>query len=132
AYDPKKAQELLDALKADGKPFSIKIVTYTNSDLKRLAAYIQQVLTGYEGASAEIVEVDQASLIQRCKTQLDFDICVEGGVLVSNGAEPNISNLLSSGGAFNWGQYKSAEMDAALKEASSTLDPAAVKAAYVK
>jgi peptide/nickel transport system substrate-binding protein len=51
---------------------------------------------------------------------------------VSNGAEPNISNLLSSGGAFNWGQYKSAEMDAALKEASSTLDPAAVKAAYVK
>ncbi|WP_392709631.1 ABC transporter substrate-binding protein [Rhizobium ruizarguesonis] len=132
AYDPKKAQELFDALKADGKPFSIKIVTYTNSDLKRLAAYIQQVLTGYEGASAEIVEVDQASLIQRCKTQLDFDICVEGGVLVSNGAEPNISNLLSSGGAFNWGQYKSAEMDAALKEASSTLDPAAVKAAYGK
>lgn len=59
AYDPKKAQELFDALKADGKPFSIKIVTYTNSDLKRLAAYIQQVLTGYEGASAEIVEVDQ-------------------------------------------------------------------------
>ncbi|MGO7418154.1 hypothetical protein ACCS64_38155, partial [Rhizobium ruizarguesonis] len=46
---------------------------------------------------------------------------------VSNGAEPNISNLLSSGGAFNWGHYKSAEMDAALKEASSTLDPAAVR-----
>ena len=39
--------------KADGKPFNIKLVTYTNSDLKRLAAYVQQVLTGYENVDGD-------------------------------------------------------------------------------
>ena len=53
-------------------------------------------------------------------------------MLVSNGAEPNISALLRSTGVLNWGQYKSPAMDALLTEASSTVDPAAVKGAYVK
>ena len=131
-YDPKRAQELFNALKADGKPFNIKLVTYTNSDLKRLAAYVQQVLTGYENVTATIVEVDQANLIQRCKVQLDFDVCIEGGVLVSNGPEPNISNLLSSSGAFNWGQYKSTEMDDALAESNADMDADKIKSAYAK
>ena len=131
-YNPKRAQELFNALKADGKPFNIKLVTYTNSDLKRLAAYVQQVLTGYENVTATIVEVDQANLIQRCKVQLDFDVCIEGGVLVSNGPEPNISNLLNSFGAFNWGQYKSKEMDDALAESNATLDADKIKSAYAK
>lgn len=132
AADPKKAQELFNALKADGKPFDIKVVTYTNSDLKRLGAYVQQVLSGYENAKATLVEVEQANHPTRCKTQLDFDVCFEGGVIVSNGAEPVISNLMSSKGSFNWGQYKSEAMDAALAEANSTVDPAAIKAAYSK
>jgi peptide/nickel transport system substrate-binding protein len=129
-YDPAKAQELISALVADGKPFEIKIVTYTNSDLKRLVAYIQQVISAYDGASATIEEVDQANLIVRCKQQLEFDLCVEGGVLVSNGAEPNISNLLKSTGNFNWGQYNNPAMDQALADAASTVDPTAVKAAF--
>jgi peptide/nickel transport system substrate-binding protein len=129
-YDPAKAQTLFSALKAEGKPLDFKIVTYTNSDLKRMAAYIQQVLTGYEGVTAKIIEVDQASLNPRCRVQLDFDICLEGGALISNGAEPNISNLLSSKGAFNWGQYNSPEMDKALALANSTLDQAVRKSAY--
>lgn len=131
-YDPKKAQGLFDALKADGKPFEIKIVHYTNSDMKRLGAYVQQVLSGYENVKATLVEVDQASLNPRCKVQLDFDVCFEGGVMVSNGPEPVISNLMSSKGTFNWGQYKSPAMDAALAEANSTVDPAGIKAAYSK
>ena len=130
AYNPGKAQALFAALKAEGKPLDFKIVTYTNSDLKRMAAYIQQVLTGYEGVTAKIIEVDQASLNPRCRVQLDFDICLEGGALISNGAEPNISNLLSSKGAFNWGQYNSPEMDKALALASSTVDQSVIKAAY--
>lgn len=130
AYDPAKAQALFSALKAEGKPLDFKIVTYTNSDLKRMAAYIQQMLTSYDGVTANIIEVDQASLNPRCRVQLDFDICLEGGALVSNGAEPNVSNLLSSKGSFNWGQYKSPDMDKALSDASSTLDQTAVKAAY--
>ncbi|MEJ1158296.1 ABC transporter substrate-binding protein [Prosthecomicrobium sp. N25] len=132
AYDPKKAQALFDALKADGKPFDIKIVIYTNSDVKRLGSYVQQVLSGYENVKATLVEVDQANLNPRCKVQLDFDVCFEGGVIVSNGPEPVISNLMSSKGTFNWGQYKSEAMDAALAEANSTVDPAAIKAAYSK
>lgn len=132
AYDPARAQELINELAADGKPFDVTIVIYTNSDLKRLAAYMQQVISAYDNASAEIVEVDQANLIVRCRQQLEFDICVEGGVLVSNGAEPNISNLLKSTGNFNWGQYNNPEMDAALAEAAATVDPTAIKAAFSK
>lgn len=132
AYDRQKAQTLFDAVKTDGKPVEIRIVTYTNSDLKRLGAYVQQVLGSYSGVKPVLVEVDQAMLSQRCKTQLDFDLCFEGGVMVSNGPEPVISNLLSSGGVFNWGQYRSAAMDAALAKAGSTTDPVAVKAAYAE
>ena len=74
AYDPQGAQKLFDALKADGKPFNIQIVTYVNSDLKRLAAYIQQALAAYGNTSATITEVDQANLVNRCKVQLDFEL----------------------------------------------------------
>jgi peptide/nickel transport system substrate-binding protein len=131
AYDPARAQALIDQLTAEGKPFNIKVVTYPNSDLKRLTGYVQQVLATLRGASATIIEVDQALLQERCKAEASA-VCFEGGVLVSNGAEPNISALLSSTGTLNWGQYNSTAMDASLKEASSTVDPVAVKAAFVK
>lgn len=129
-YDQAKAQELINELAADGKPFDVTIVIYSNSDLKRLAGYVQQVINAYDGATAEIVEVDQANLVTRCKQQLEFDICFEGGVLVSNAVEPNMSNLLKSNGNFNWGQYENPEMEAALVAAASTVDPTEVKAVF--
>src|SRR5262249_4287380 len=79
AYDPAKAQALMDQLAADGKPFNIKVVTYPNSDLKRLTGYVQQVLSTYKGATATIIEVDQALLQDRCKAEASA-ICFEGGV----------------------------------------------------
>lgn len=131
AYDQAKAQALMDQLAAAGKPYNVKVVTYPNSDLKRLTGYVQQVLSTYKGASATVIEVDQAQLEERCKAESDA-ICFEGGVLVSNGPEPNISNLLRSTGVLNWGQIRNAALDAALTEASSTVDAAAIKAAYGK
>jgi len=131
-YDPKHAQELFDQLAKDGKPFSIKLVTYSNSDLKRLASYIQQTLSAYDNVKVDLQLVDQAMLSPTCKAQMNFDFCVDGGVLVANGAEPIISNLLSSNGNDNWGKYNSPEMDKDLAEANSTMDPSAVKAAYDK
>ncbi|MGV8854681.1 MAG: ABC transporter substrate-binding protein [Devosia sp.] len=131
-YDPAKAQELFDALAADGTPFKMKLVTYTNSDLKRLASYLQQVLSGYDNVTVELELVDQAMLKPTCQTQVNFDLCVDGGVLVANGAEPIISNLLSSGGVDNWGQYKSATMDELLASANGTMVDTEVKADYAK
>lgn len=129
-YDPEKAQELFNELAADGKPFKMKLVTYTNSDLKRLASYLQQVLSAYDNVEVELELVDQAMLKPTCQTQVNFDLCVDGGVLVANGAEPIISNLLSSKGVDNWGQYKSEEMDSLLAKANATMDDAEVKATY--
>ena len=129
-YDPAKAQELFDAMAADGKPFKMKLVTYTNSDLKRLSSYLQQVLTGYENVEVELELVDQAMLKPQCQTQVNFDLCVDGGVLVANGAEPIISNLLKTGGVDNWGQYSSETMDGYLAAANATMDMVEVKAAY--
>lgn len=130
-YDPAKAQELFDALAADGTPFKMKLVTYSNSDLKRLASYLQQVLTAYENVEVELELVDQAMLKPTCQQQVNFDLCVDGGVLVANGAEPIISNLLKTGGVDNWGQYSSEAMDGYLAAANATMDEAQVKAAYV-
>lgn len=130
-YDPAKAQELFNALAADGKPFKMKLVTYTNSDLKRLSSYLQQVLTAYDNVEVELELVDQAMLKPQCQTQVNFDLCVDGGVLVANGAEPIISNLLKTGGVDNWGQYSSKAMDGFLDAANQTMDDAKVKAAYV-
>lgn len=129
-YDPQLAQDLINELAEEGIAFNIRLVTYTNSDLKRLTGYVQQVVNAYDNASAEIIEVDQANLIVQCRQQLAFDVCFEGGVLVSNGAEPNISNLLKSSGNFNWGQYNNPEMDAALEAANRSVDPEVVQTAY--
>lgn len=129
-YKPEHAQELFNALAKDGKPFDIKIVTYSNSDLKRLGSYLQQALGAYENVKVDLQLVDQAMLTPTCKAQGNFDVCIDGGVLVANGAEPIISNLLSSKGNDNWGKYNSPEMDKALAAANATLDPTAVKKAY--
>lgn len=130
-YDPQGAQALFSQLAADNKPFKIKIVTYTNSDLKRLGSYLQQVLGAYDDVTVDLQMVDQAMLKPTCQTQANFDLCIDGGVLVANGAEPIISNLLSTGGQDNWGQYTSPDMDRLLSSANATMDPNAVKAAYV-
>ncbi|MDS7594273.1 ABC transporter substrate-binding protein [Agrobacterium tumefaciens] len=129
-YNPEHAQELFDALAKDGKPFDIKIVTYSNSDLKRMGSYLQQSLSAYENVKVDLQLVDQAMLSPTCKVQGNFDLCIDGGVLVANGAEPIISNLLSSKGNDNWGKYNSPDMDRALAAANATMDPEAVKKAY--
>jgi peptide/nickel transport system substrate-binding protein len=130
AYDPVKAQALFDELKADGKPLNIQLVTYTNSDTNRLVAYVQQVLNSYKGVSATITQVDQAGFIERCKNQMNFDVCFEGGIEGSN--YPNMGKFFGSTGILNWGQYKSPEMDAVIAEAAATVDPVKLKVAYEK
>jgi len=132
SYDPEAAQTLIDALAEDGKPFDINIVTYPNSDMKRLAGYIQQVINSYDGASATITEVAMANLRETCNQQLAYDVCFDGGALVSNGAEPNISKLLGTGGALNWSHYSSEAVDGLLQAATETVDRAEIKANYVE
>ena len=90
------------------------------------------MLSAYENVTVELELVDQAMLKPTCQTQVNFDLCVDGGVLVANGAEPIISNLLSSSGVDNWGQYKSETMDSLLAKANATMDEAEVKATYTE
>jgi len=132
AYDAAKAQALIDALAADGKQFNVKLVSNNNSDIKRLDEYIQQTLSAYKGVTVTLSQIDDGQVPQVCGQQHAFDICVEGGVLVANGAQPVTSDLLRSTGVNNYGQYKSPAMDDALAAASATVDPAKAKAAYQK
>ncbi|WP_174803612.1 ABC transporter substrate-binding protein [Martelella limonii] len=129
-YNPEDAQKIFDALAEEGKPFEMTLVTYSNSDLKRLASYVQQVMSAYKNVKIDVNIVDQAMLTQTCKEQMNFDLCVDGGVLVANGAEPTISGHLASDGIYNWGQYDNPKMDEELKAASATMDEAEVKADY--
>jgi peptide/nickel transport system substrate-binding protein len=132
AYDAAKAQSLIDALAADGKPFNVKLVSSNNSDVKRLDEYIQQTLSSYKGVTVTLSQIDDGQVPQVCGQQHAFDICVEGGVLVANGAQPVTSDLLRSTGVNNYGQYKSPAMDEALAAASATVDTAKAEAAYQK
>jgi peptide/nickel transport system substrate-binding protein len=129
-FDPKKAQALIDQLAADGKPFNVKLVTYTNSDTNRLVAYVQQVLSTYKGVKATVAQVDQADFTPTCKTKMDFDVCFEGGIEGSN--YPNIGKFFGTDGLLNWGRYSSAAMDSAIAEAAATVDPKGLKVAYGK
>jgi peptide/nickel transport system substrate-binding protein len=130
SYDPAKAQSLIDALAADGKQFNIKLVSSNNSDVKRLDEYIQQTLSSYKGVTVTLSQVDDGQVPVVCGQQHAFDVCVEGGVLVANGAQPVTSDLMRSTGVNNYGQYKSSAMDEALAAASATVDTAKAKAAY--
>ncbi|WP_176086806.1 ABC transporter substrate-binding protein [Martelella sp. HB161492] len=130
-YNPEDAQKIFNELADEGKPFEMKLVTYSNSDLKRLASYVQQVMSAYKNVKVDVDIVDQAMLTTTCKDQLNFDLCVDGGVLVANGAEPTISGHLASDGIYNWGQYSNPKMDEELKAASATMDDAEVKADYL-
>jgi peptide/nickel transport system substrate-binding protein len=131
-YDPTKAQSLIDALAADGKPFTINIVTANNSDTNRAADYVQQALSLYKGVTATVTRQAPTTMTDICLIQHKFDICIVGGAVAFNGPEPTNTSALSSTGVNNYEAYKSAEMDAALKAAGAAVTDDAKKAAWKK
>ncbi|MGV3490066.1 MAG: ABC transporter substrate-binding protein [Devosia sp.] len=129
-YDPARAQELVNELAAEGKPFNMRLIYSPNADTQRMTAFIQQSLMSLEGVNVDLVEGGEMAVVrEQCKAQVDA-FCLEPGVIVSNGVEPNISIMLSSTGSMNFGGYTNPTMDAALTAATVTVDEEAIKAAY--
>jgi peptide/nickel transport system substrate-binding protein len=129
-YDKAKAQSLIDALNADGKPFKVNIVTANNSDTIRAADYMQQALNAYKGVTASVQLIPPTSMTDVCLNQHKFDICIVGGAVAFNGPEPTTTSALSSTGVNNYEAYKSTEMDAALQAAKAAVTDADKVAAY--
>jgi peptide/nickel transport system substrate-binding protein len=117
-YNATAAQALLSQIKASGVPMSVQIVSTVEPDTERLGGYIAQALSTY-GITVTQTYIDQTILVQRCQSQLAFDICIPGGALVFNGPEPYSSQLFSPNGTLNMSGYNSSAMNTALAATQS-------------
>jgi peptide/nickel transport system substrate-binding protein len=129
AYDPTKAQALINEVIAGGKEFTFTILVPDSSDTQRSAEYLQQAMSTYEGVTAEINQVEGPVYNQECLAK-NGDICIQPGASMWNGPEPNTFNLLSSVGSQPFAAYSSAEMDAALDLTLTAVSDADRAAAY--
>ena len=116
-YNATAATALLAQIKASGAPMSVQIVSTVEPDTERLGGYIAQVLSTY-GITVTQTYIDQTILVQRCQTQLQFDICIPGGALVFNGPEPYSSQLFTSTGTLNMSGYATMNDDIAATESA--------------
>lgn len=109
-YNSTAAQALLSQIKASGAPMTVQIVSTVEPDTERLGGYIAQVLSTY-GITVTQTYIDQTILVQRCQSQLNFDICIPGGALVFNGPEPYSGSLFTTTGSLNMSGYSAMSAD---------------------
>ena len=129
AYDPAKAQDLINQVIAGGKDFSFTILVPNSSDTLRAAQFLQQSMDAYTGVTATINTVDGNVYNQECLAR-HGDICIQPGANMWNGPEPNTFNLLSSTGSQPFSAYSSPAMDAALAQTLTAVSDADKVAAY--
>ena len=129
AYDPAKAQALVDEVTASGTPFTFTILAPNSSDTQRAAQYLQQAMSAYKGVTVNINTVDGKVYNQECLAK-HGDICIQPGASMWNSPEPNTFNLLSCVGSQPFAAYCTPEMDAALAKTLSAVSDADRVAAY--
>jgi peptide/nickel transport system substrate-binding protein len=131
-YDPAKAQQLINQVIASGTKFTLTVTHPNNSDTNRAAAYIEQVLNTYKGVTALDSSVPLSNWLQVCRDQGKFDICVNPGIQVFNGPEPNTYNYLFSTGGNNIAHLDDPNLDAAETAALAAISDTDKVAAYKK
>ena len=139
AYDPAKAEALLDAAGyprgADGKRFSIFVDLQSPAiPTKQTGEYFVQALNAI-GIDAQLRSQDYAAAVKRVYTDRDFDLVIEG---MSNLFDPTVgvqrlywSKNFKIGLPFsNGSHYDSAEADRLLEAAAVEVDPDKRKALF--
>ena len=128
-YNPQRRAGAVQPAGRDGKPFNIKLVTYTNSDLKRLGAYLQQVLTAYENVLVDLQIVDQAMLNPTCQRRPTSTSASMAACWFPMAPSRSLATCWRPAPG-QLGPVQQPRYGQVLASANATMDAAAVKSAY--
>jgi peptide/nickel transport system substrate-binding protein len=126
--DRARAQGLLDEIAADGAPLKFTLTVPASGFFRKSAEYVQSRLSGLRNITVKVDVADNATFTQRVFRDRDFMASVL--IVAVSDPEPDLYNLLHSGGLTNQMGYRSEDMDRALEKGRSAADEAARKTAY--
>lgn len=132
-FDPKKAEQLLDAAGyprgADGIRMKLVLPHFQATEWGDIAAVIKENLKSV-GIDVQIVQLEMGAWVDRVLVKKDFDITLMGG---QQGPDPDALRMrFGTGGALNMMGYSSAELDEVLAAGASAPTKEARVAAYMK
>ncbi|MFC6357091.1 ABC transporter substrate-binding protein [Luethyella okanaganae] len=127
-----EAQRLVDELVADGVDMNIVVVPAAIPELIRAAEYMQLSLQQLKGVTVTIEQIQIQDWRLRTQSNDDFDITFYPGIYDVNPAPTTMTNIFQTGGADNFQNSSSPEMDAALAELRAATDEAGRTAAVTK
>ncbi|MCF2528568.1 ABC transporter substrate-binding protein [Yinghuangia soli] len=130
AQNKEKAQQLLDALAAEGKPLSFDFLIPQNPSSQAVAEYMQSRLAQMKNVTMKIQSLEIGQYIQKYAIQRDFTAMLFQQWNVD--PEPVLFNSFHSKSLLNFVGWRSPAADAALEAGRASTDPAARKAAYAE
>ncbi|MFI1382572.1 ABC transporter substrate-binding protein [Embleya sp. NPDC020886] len=123
-----EAQQLLDALAAEGKPLSFTYSTYNSPGSHLTAEYWLAQVATMKNITMRTEFLEGTQYLQKVQIQRQFD--AGEFVLSFDDPEPVLYNFLHSKGQDNHMQWKNPAVDQALDAARATTDASARRAAY--
>ncbi|OZC53665.1 hypothetical protein CH267_15790 [Rhodococcus sp. 06-621-2] len=128
--DKERAQVLFDELAAESGPLAFTITTAQSGLFRRTAEYLESRLGTFDNVSVDIDIVDNATMDQRVFRNRDYDVTAQ--IVPIAAPEPNLYNLLYTGGQTNYSGMSDPALDTALDDARSASDQAARLDAYTR
>jgi peptide/nickel transport system substrate-binding protein len=141
-YDPKKAEDLLDAdgwkknpttgiREKNGTPLKLELMAASdNPQWSQIAAALQANWKSI-GADVTIAAITFSQTVARYVAGT-FDIVINNVGGSPGFGDPDLTTLFHSLGGQNYGKYKNPQVDSLLDEGASTLDRAKRKDVYFK
>lgn len=111
--DMAAAQDLLDEIAADGDPVSFAVSMPQGGQWRRYGEFIQSQLSELDNITVETNFMENAAMAAAVFGERDYDLA--GFISNMPDPEPNLFNLVHSGGRDNHPQFDNAEVDAALE-----------------
>lgn len=128
--DMDAAQDLLDEIAADGEPVSFAVSMPQGGQWRRYGEFIQSQLSELDNITVETNFMENAAMAAAVFGERDYDLA--GFISNMPDPEPNLFNLVHSGGRDNHSQFDNAEVDAALERIWSAPDDEARAEIYAE
>ncbi len=132
AQDLKKAQDLVDEVKADGKDFTINLLIAAVPELVRAGELLQLTLQKLNGVTVNLTQIPIPDWRGAAFDKDNFDITFYPGVFDLNSPQVGFGSLFGATGQDNFANFDDPDMAAALEEAQEATTDDARKAAIAK
>ena len=125
--DRAKAQQLFDALAAEGKPVSFTYTSYPITENRRSAEAVQAQLSTFGNVTVKVNTVD-FSQVAAMRNSHDFDMISSSATFLD--PEPTLYSVLHGSSRRNMPGIDDAQLNAALADGRNSTSPDQRKAAY--